>query len=86
MPKAETKNRNLKQLIASLIVDADAPEGETVYILKAPIAGTERAKEARSNLTMYGIEMTEGIGISTDKELVERVVAEFPDYTFEVLA
>ena len=85
MPKAETKNRNLKQLIASLIVDADAPEGETVYVLKAPIAGTDRAKEARSNLTMYGIEMTEGIGISTDLELVQKIVLEFPDYKFEEL-
>jgi hypothetical protein len=86
MPKVEERrNRSTKQLIASLIVDVDAPEGSDIYVIRAPIAGTERAKEVRSNLTMYGIEMTEGIGLTTDLELAKRITLEFPDYVYEEL-
>jgi len=34
---------------------------------------------------MYGVEFTEGIGITVDLELAEKITKEFPEYTYEEL-
>lgn len=97
MAITKSKNKNMRQLVASLLVDADIAEGQPVYIIKTPRAEAKHTGDATcicytchpqrpGALTMYGLEFTDGVSLTTDKELAERIVAEFPDYKLEELA
>lgn len=97
MPITKSKNKNMRQLVASLIVDEDIPEGKTIYVVKTPRADAKHVGDAtcvcytchptkNGGLSMYGLSFTDGVAITTDKELAERITSEFPDYHFEELA
>jgi hypothetical protein len=122
MPSTTTRKlKNTRQVIASLLVDADLPEGQTAFVIKTPRAGLKHREvndcacyscyPARDGgLKMYGVEFTDGVGLVTEREakdqiirvkinddeaeerpmtareLAERIVAEYPDYTLEELA
>lgn len=93
MPSTKTKSQ--KQIIAGLLVDADVSDGTPVYLVKVPrfsephVAVGEcnclKCHPIKSTLKMYGVEFTEGVGLTTDLELAQKITAEFPEYTFEEL-
>jgi hypothetical protein len=91
-----TKSKTQRQIVASLLVDADLADSTSVYVIKVPRASSphiadEKACDClkchplRSTLKMYGVEFTEGIGITVDLELAEKITKEFPEYTYEEL-
>lgn len=97
MPITKSKNKNQRALVASLLVDAEIPEGETVYIVKTPRADAKHVGDAscicyachperNGALTMYGLSFTSGVALTTDKALADKIVSEFPEYRIEELA
>ena len=97
MAITKSKNKSIRQLVASLLVDADVPDGQAIYVVKTPRAEAKHTGDATcvcyvchpqrvGALTMYGLEFTDGVAITSDKELADKIVAEFPDYKVEELA
>lgn len=66
--------------LAKMIIDLAPGDGERVYVIRSPQAGTEDMEKARHRRVMYGIEFTDGIGITRDVDLAAQIKAEFPDY------
>lgn len=77
MPRTAKPERNLA--LAKSLLEAGIEEGQRVFVLRSPVAGTERAKEVRDK-EIYGVTFREGVGVTTDGELAEKIHAEFPDY------
>lgn len=96
MPVTSTKKLSKKQLIASLVVESDIADGQPMYVIKTPRADAKHTGDPKcicyacqpsrnGGLKMYDLVFTDGITITTDRTLAEKIVSEFPDYKMEEL-
>ncbi len=82
--KRPTKAGSVKvtPVLAKMLVELDPDVETTIFVIKSPMAGTEYAPDIRGEKNIYGVKLVEGVGVSADREIVERICREFPDYTY----
>lgn len=66
--------------LAKALLEAGVEDGTPFYVVKAPVAGTDHARDVREK-DLFGVTLREGVGVTTDAHAVDLIRAEFPTYS-----